>query len=260
MCPPEPFDVPADDRPRRCHDPSTAAPDGDRSLLHPPRSRLRVLRSARYTRPAAATTRSANASPTTGRHCPGQRSRSARRTTSRSCVSGARTCSRGIWILLTTSGHSRPGGSAPATRRTSRPGASSSAAGSRNWSSARGMKISLQEIDDAVSGLPSAIECAAYGVADKETGERLVLAVRAVTTTRCHLRVRLAVPPRRRAGPLEAPRADRDLERASSPHRVGQDHPEPFGDRRLVDARPVCASPPSDELSAIALRCRSWDI
>jgi acyl-CoA synthetase (AMP-forming)/AMP-acid ligase II len=45
----------------------------------------------------------------------------------------------------------------------------------------KGMKISLQEIDDAVSGLPSALECAAYGVADEETGERLVLAVRAAT-------------------------------------------------------------------------------
>ncbi|MGO8862233.1 MAG: class I adenylate-forming enzyme family protein [Acidimicrobiales bacterium] len=43
----------------------------------------------------------------------------------------------------------------------------------------KGLKISLQEIDDAVIGLPSAIECAAYGVADSETGERLVLAVRA---------------------------------------------------------------------------------
>jgi len=43
----------------------------------------------------------------------------------------------------------------------------------------KGMKISLQEIDDAVFGLPSAIEWAAYGVADGETGERLVLAVRA---------------------------------------------------------------------------------
>jgi acyl-CoA synthetase (AMP-forming)/AMP-acid ligase II len=45
----------------------------------------------------------------------------------------------------------------------------------------KGLKISLQEIDDAVFGLPSAIECAAYGVADTETGERLVLAVRPVT-------------------------------------------------------------------------------
>jgi acyl-CoA synthetase (AMP-forming)/AMP-acid ligase II len=44
----------------------------------------------------------------------------------------------------------------------------------------KGMKISLAEIDAAVTGLPEAIECAAFGVPDAETGERLVLAVRAI--------------------------------------------------------------------------------
>jgi acyl-CoA synthetase (AMP-forming)/AMP-acid ligase II len=44
----------------------------------------------------------------------------------------------------------------------------------------KGMKISLAEIDAAVTGLPEAIECAAFGVPDAETGERVVLAVRAV--------------------------------------------------------------------------------
>jgi acyl-coenzyme A synthetase/AMP-(fatty) acid ligase len=41
------------------------------------------------------------------------------------------------------------------------------------------MKISLAEIDAAVTGLPQAIEWATFGVPDAETGERLVLAVRA---------------------------------------------------------------------------------
>jgi acyl-CoA synthetase (AMP-forming)/AMP-acid ligase II len=43
----------------------------------------------------------------------------------------------------------------------------------------KGMKISLAEIDAAVTGLPQAIEWATFGVPDAETGERLVLAVRA---------------------------------------------------------------------------------
>ena len=45
----------------------------------------------------------------------------------------------------------------------------------------KGMKISLAEIDAAVTGLPEAIEWAAFGVPDRETGERLALAVRAST-------------------------------------------------------------------------------
>jgi acyl-CoA synthetase (AMP-forming)/AMP-acid ligase II len=43
----------------------------------------------------------------------------------------------------------------------------------------KGIKISLAEIDAAVTGLPLAIEWASFGVPDAETGERLVLAVRA---------------------------------------------------------------------------------
>jgi acyl-CoA synthetase (AMP-forming)/AMP-acid ligase II len=42
----------------------------------------------------------------------------------------------------------------------------------------KGMKISLAEVDAAVTGLPQAIEWASFGVPDDETGERLVLAVR----------------------------------------------------------------------------------
>jgi acyl-CoA synthetase (AMP-forming)/AMP-acid ligase II len=45
----------------------------------------------------------------------------------------------------------------------------------------KGLKISLPEIDDAVRGLPFAMESAAYAVPDSETGERLVLAVRTDT-------------------------------------------------------------------------------
>jgi acyl-CoA synthetase (AMP-forming)/AMP-acid ligase II len=44
----------------------------------------------------------------------------------------------------------------------------------------KGMKISLAEIDAAASGLG---DCAAFAVADEETGERLVLAIRSATTT-----------------------------------------------------------------------------
>jgi len=43
----------------------------------------------------------------------------------------------------------------------------------------KGIKISLAEIDAAMTGLPLAIEWASFGVPDAETGERLVLAVRA---------------------------------------------------------------------------------
>ncbi len=45
----------------------------------------------------------------------------------------------------------------------------------------KGMKISLAEIDAAVTGLPEAIEWASFGLPDRETGERLALAVRAST-------------------------------------------------------------------------------
>jgi acyl-CoA synthetase (AMP-forming)/AMP-acid ligase II len=44
----------------------------------------------------------------------------------------------------------------------------------------KGMKISLAEIDAAVTGLPEAIEWASFGAPDTETGERLVLAIRTV--------------------------------------------------------------------------------
>jgi len=44
----------------------------------------------------------------------------------------------------------------------------------------KGMKISLAELDAAASGLG---DCAAFAVADEDTGERLALAVRAATTT-----------------------------------------------------------------------------
>jgi acyl-CoA synthetase (AMP-forming)/AMP-acid ligase II len=43
----------------------------------------------------------------------------------------------------------------------------------------KGMKISLAEVDAAVAGLPDALEWASFGVPDTDTGERLVLAVRA---------------------------------------------------------------------------------
>jgi acyl-CoA synthetase (AMP-forming)/AMP-acid ligase II len=42
----------------------------------------------------------------------------------------------------------------------------------------KGLKISLPEIDGAVSGYPGAIEWAAFGIPDAATGERLVLALR----------------------------------------------------------------------------------
>ena len=42
----------------------------------------------------------------------------------------------------------------------------------------KGLKISLPEIDGAVSGYPGAIEWAAFGIPDAATGERLVLAIR----------------------------------------------------------------------------------
>jgi acyl-CoA synthetase (AMP-forming)/AMP-acid ligase II len=44
----------------------------------------------------------------------------------------------------------------------------------------KGMKISLAELDAAASGLG---DCAAFAVADEETGERLALAIRSATTT-----------------------------------------------------------------------------
>jgi acyl-CoA synthetase (AMP-forming)/AMP-acid ligase II len=40
-----------------------------------------------------------------------------------------------------------------------------------------GMKISLNEIDNALAGLPGALEHAAFGLPDESTGERLVIAV-----------------------------------------------------------------------------------
>jgi len=43
----------------------------------------------------------------------------------------------------------------------------------------KGMKISLAEIDAAVTGNPDAIEWASFGIPDRETGEHLVLAIRA---------------------------------------------------------------------------------
>lgn len=43
----------------------------------------------------------------------------------------------------------------------------------------KGLKISLPEIDEAVRGFPAALESATYSVPDAETGERLVLAIRA---------------------------------------------------------------------------------
>jgi acyl-CoA synthetase (AMP-forming)/AMP-acid ligase II len=44
----------------------------------------------------------------------------------------------------------------------------------------KGMKISLAELDAAASGLG---DCAAFAVADEETGERIALAIRSATTT-----------------------------------------------------------------------------
>jgi acyl-CoA synthetase (AMP-forming)/AMP-acid ligase II len=44
----------------------------------------------------------------------------------------------------------------------------------------KGMKISLAEVDAAASGLG---DCAAFAVADEETGERLALAIRSAATT-----------------------------------------------------------------------------
>lgn len=44
----------------------------------------------------------------------------------------------------------------------------------------KGMKISLAELDAAASGLG---DCAAFAVADEDTGERLALAIRSATTT-----------------------------------------------------------------------------
>lgn len=43
----------------------------------------------------------------------------------------------------------------------------------------KGLKISLAEVDDAALAVDGVIEAAAYGVPDDETGERVVLAVRA---------------------------------------------------------------------------------
>jgi acyl-CoA synthetase (AMP-forming)/AMP-acid ligase II len=45
----------------------------------------------------------------------------------------------------------------------------------------KGLKISLPEIDDAARGLPFAVEAATYSLPDRETGERLVIAVRTRT-------------------------------------------------------------------------------
>lgn len=42
----------------------------------------------------------------------------------------------------------------------------------------KGLKVSLAEVDDAAGGLPDVIEASAYGVADAETGERVVVAIR----------------------------------------------------------------------------------
>jgi acyl-CoA synthetase (AMP-forming)/AMP-acid ligase II len=44
----------------------------------------------------------------------------------------------------------------------------------------KGMKISMAELDSAAAGLG---DCAAFGVADQQTGERLALAIRAASTT-----------------------------------------------------------------------------
>ena len=46
----------------------------------------------------------------------------------------------------------------------------------------KGLKISLPEIDEAIRGFPTASESATYSVPDAETGERLVLAIRAETS------------------------------------------------------------------------------
>lgn len=44
----------------------------------------------------------------------------------------------------------------------------------------KGIKVSLTEVDDAALAISGAVEAACYGVPDDETGERVVLAVRAV--------------------------------------------------------------------------------
>jgi acyl-CoA synthetase (AMP-forming)/AMP-acid ligase II len=48
----------------------------------------------------------------------------------------------------------------------------------------KGLKISLPEIDEAIRGFPAALESATYSVPDAETGERLVVAIRAGTGDR----------------------------------------------------------------------------
>lgn len=43
----------------------------------------------------------------------------------------------------------------------------------------KGLKVSMAEVDESVRGMPGCLEAATYGVPDPQTGERLVLALRA---------------------------------------------------------------------------------